>query len=430
MASAWCCWSRVGAMLLLGALAGCASQSHYASYRGLRTSPGHFYPPPGPPSDPWGPYINQASARFGVPGAWIRAVMHQESGGREQVISSAGAMGLMQLMPQTYAELRDQDGLGNDPFEPHDNIMAGAAYIREMYDRYGAPGFLAAYNAGPNRVDAYLSTGTPLPDETVSYVAAIAPHLNGSATMTGPLSVYAGTGGGVQYAAASPPPTLVSLPASSGGSACDPDAAYDPDQPCVPVAQPVIVAAASPAPVLSPPASPGWNVCDPDAAYNPDRPCVPPAQTVAVASPPPVPTQSVLYQPAPPPPPAPAQSVLYQPVAAPTRATRVALVRPAPASISVVAAAAPAQATSGAWAIQVGAFLSPELARAATASARSELPALLASAQPAFPLTEPFGTTRLYRARLTNLSARAAGAACSRLQQLAQSCIVVQPDRS
>jgi soluble lytic murein transglycosylase-like protein len=79
-----------------------------------------------------------------VPEQWIREVMRQESDGQEQVVSSAGAMGLMQIMPDTFDELRQRYTLGGDPFEPHDNIMAGAAYIREMYDRYGAPGFLAA----------------------------------------------------------------------------------------------------------------------------------------------------------------------------------------------------------------------------------------------------------------------------------------------
>ena len=66
-------------------------------------------------------------------------------------------MGLMQVMPQTYDTLRAQYGLGDDPYEPRDNILAGAAYIREMYAIYGAPGFLAAYNAGPDRLDAWLA---------------------------------------------------------------------------------------------------------------------------------------------------------------------------------------------------------------------------------------------------------------------------------
>lgn len=82
-------------------------------------------------------------------------------------------MGLMQIMPQTYAELRWRYGLGDDPYRPRDNIMAGAAYLREMLDRYGPTGFIAAYNAGPGRVDEYLTTGRPLPDETFRYVAEV-----------------------------------------------------------------------------------------------------------------------------------------------------------------------------------------------------------------------------------------------------------------
>jgi hypothetical protein len=103
-------------------------------------------------------------------------------------------MGLMQVMPQTYDLLQQRYQLGSDPYEPRSNIMAGAAYIREMYDRYGAPAFLAAYNAGPDRLDAYLTDGTALPDETVNYVAAVAPRLSGSVAMTGPLAAYAGGG--------------------------------------------------------------------------------------------------------------------------------------------------------------------------------------------------------------------------------------------
>ena len=53
-------------------------------------------------------------------------------------------MGLMQIMPKTWTELRARYGLGADPYDPHDNILAGAAYIRELHDRYGSPGFLAA----------------------------------------------------------------------------------------------------------------------------------------------------------------------------------------------------------------------------------------------------------------------------------------------
>ena len=120
-------------------------------------SPQRYYPPPGPPEDPWGPYIREAAARFHVPGHWVRAVMHQELGGEQQATSPVGAMGLMQVMPATYEGLRVRYQLGDDPYDPHNNILAGTAYIREMYDRFGAPGFLAAYNAGPDRVDSYLA---------------------------------------------------------------------------------------------------------------------------------------------------------------------------------------------------------------------------------------------------------------------------------
>ena len=88
-------------------------------------------------------------------------------------------MGLMQVMPETYDELRARYNLGDDPFDPHDNILAGTAYLREMYDIYGSPGFLAAYNAGPRRLDDYLSNNRPLPDETRRYVAMIGPNIVG-----------------------------------------------------------------------------------------------------------------------------------------------------------------------------------------------------------------------------------------------------------
>src|SRR4051794_21875566 len=77
---------------LLTTLAACGS-SHTAGHKGY--SPTRYYPPPGPASDPWGPYIREASTRFSVPEQWIRRVMRQESGGQEDVISWAGAMGLM-----------------------------------------------------------------------------------------------------------------------------------------------------------------------------------------------------------------------------------------------------------------------------------------------------------------------------------------------
>src|SRR5260370_25099934 len=103
--------------------------------------------------------------------------MRQESGGEQPATSPVGAMGLMPVMPATYEELRVRHRLGDDPYDPHNNILAGTAHIREMYDRFCAPGFLAAYNAGPDPVDSYLAGQAVLPDETVDSLAAIPPNL-------------------------------------------------------------------------------------------------------------------------------------------------------------------------------------------------------------------------------------------------------------
>ncbi|PLK22684.1 lytic transglycosylase [Porphyrobacter sp. TH134] len=124
-------------------------------------------------------HVRDASRRFGIPEAWIYAIIRIESAGRVRAVSSAGAMGLMQLMPGTWARQRARFALRTDPFDPRDNIMAGTSYLREMYDRYGAAGFLAAYNAGPGRYEQWRDRGRPLPLETRRYVAAIAPLLHG-----------------------------------------------------------------------------------------------------------------------------------------------------------------------------------------------------------------------------------------------------------
>ena len=131
------------ALGLLCLLAACSSGYGPTAHRhgGAFASPARYYPPPGPAEDPWGPYIREASGRYGVPEQWIREVMRQESGGQEQAVSSAGAMGLMQIMPDTFDGLRRRYALGNDPFEPRDNIMAGTAYIREMYAATAHPAF-------------------------------------------------------------------------------------------------------------------------------------------------------------------------------------------------------------------------------------------------------------------------------------------------
>jgi soluble lytic murein transglycosylase-like protein len=118
------------------------------------------------------PHIAVAATRFDLPVRLIEEVIAAESDGKVGAVSPAGAMGLMQLMPGTWAALRARLALGADPFDPADNILAGAAYLRELRDRYGAPGFLAAYNAGPGRYEASLA-GRPLPLETRAYVARL-----------------------------------------------------------------------------------------------------------------------------------------------------------------------------------------------------------------------------------------------------------------
>ena len=130
---------------------------------------------PAPDVDPVQPNasaVTEASRRFAIPTSWVRAVMHTESRGNPRAISPAGAMGLMQIMPGTWAELTARFDLGSDPFDARASIHAGAAYLRMMLNRYGDLGTaLAAYNAGPGRVDAYLAGRRPLPRETVAYVA-------------------------------------------------------------------------------------------------------------------------------------------------------------------------------------------------------------------------------------------------------------------
>lgn len=122
--------------------------------------------------------VEVAAARSGLPVDLIRAVIAAESGGRARAVSTAGAMGLMQLMPGTWAQLRERLSLGDDPFDPADNVLAGATYLRDLHDRYGAPGFLAAYNAGPGRYEASLA-GRPLPLETRLYVGRVLARTDG-----------------------------------------------------------------------------------------------------------------------------------------------------------------------------------------------------------------------------------------------------------
>jgi hypothetical protein len=131
----------------------------------------------------WDPLVTEASKRFDVPPDWIRAVIRMESGGRTlmgenlPITSDMGAMGIMQVLPQTYAELRPQYGLGGDPYDPHDNVIAGTAYLKWLYGKYGNPGMFAAYNDGPGNLEAFLTQGRDLPQETNNYVNGISKML-------------------------------------------------------------------------------------------------------------------------------------------------------------------------------------------------------------------------------------------------------------
>ena len=363
----------------IGLLAACSSGtkiSRSASDYAARAKGN--YAPPGPPDDPWGPYITKAAERFDVPERWIREVMRVESGGRmyqggKLTTSHAGAMGLMQVMPGTYEELRLRYGLEDDPYDPHDNIMAGTAYIREMYDLYGSPGFLAAYNAGPRRFEDYAIRNRGLPNETRRYVAKIAPYIadhrpnrESEAAQLAMYQIPADIPAGPRY------------PRGGGSPA------------------PVALAQASPTPAR-------------DAAQRRDT------AVLATNLPPPAARQAVAMA-APPPPPAPA--------AEPARG--FSLIAPAMAGSLPVRPAA-TTGTVGPWAIQVGAFASEGLARAAAESARGQARDVLAQARPAIGAVRS-GSATLYRARLGGLSREAATQACEKLTRGRGSCIVLSPD--
>ena len=127
----------------------------------------------------WKPLVQEAAGRFHVPPEWISAVMQRESGGRTMlaeglpIVSDAGAMGIMQVMPDTYSEMARQYGLGNDPFNPRDNVFAAAGYLRWLHGKYGYPAMFAAYNDGPGNFEFHAQDGS-LPVETKNYVKAIA----------------------------------------------------------------------------------------------------------------------------------------------------------------------------------------------------------------------------------------------------------------
>jgi soluble lytic murein transglycosylase-like protein len=109
-----------------------------------------------------------AADRYGLPRALVRSVMHAESGFRTSAISPKGAIGLMQLMPET-AKL-----LGANPYDPAQNVDAGARYLRELLKKYHGLLWhaLAAYNAGPGAVERYQG-GIPPYRETLEYIQRI-----------------------------------------------------------------------------------------------------------------------------------------------------------------------------------------------------------------------------------------------------------------
>jgi Transglycosylase SLT domain len=238
---------KASMVLLLGSfVSGCASTDQNSVSNTSLSAPMQVAvvtpePLPLDPKDPWRDLIAEASGRFDVPEQWIRAVMHRESGGRatvkgKAITSPAGAVGLMQVMPATYAELRNRHGLGPTPSDPRDNIMAGTAYLREMYDQFGSPGFLAAYNCGPACFTAVQAGRQRLPKETRQYVAALAPVV----AKTAPRGTGGDTALTAVVVAATEPPKPVSQPEElvQVASAAPPE----PEKPVVvPASTPVVV---------------------------------------------------------------------------------------------------------------------------------------------------------------------------------------------
>lgn len=428
----------------LGLLSACAGHQHVSASQEAEQYEEHAsrtYVAPGSASDPWGPYVTEASQKYDIPERWIREVMRVESGGHAEVNgrpirSGAGAMGLMQVMPATFDELRGRyPEIGSDPYDPHNSVLAGSAYLRELYDLYGNPGFLAAYNGGPGRLDDYLTRNRSLPDETRRYVAKIGPYIADSfpgrrstAEQYAMNSLPANIPSGPRYASAAPytapasqPPTEVAFaPAASGDDAAfEPPANYRPALPRA-EARAYVQPAAAPEPaearqavqVAALPVPPHF---EPIAQQRPAETALPqrPVEVAALPEPP-------RYTP-----PAPAQVAAYDPPAQALRHSSFRLVSPAmaePVPFHHAAAAA-----AGQWAIQVGAFGNETLAHSAVGVAREQAHDMLASARPMVAgVREPHGT--LYRARLGGLSRDTAVQACQRLSRERTNCMVLSPD--
>ena len=163
------------------------------------------------PVDRWRKFIEQGSVGVGVPARGLGQVMGAGSGGLpvvngRPIRSRAGAMGLMQLMPATWATMRARLKLGDNPDDPADNILAGAGFLRLMYDRFGYPGLFAAYNAGPGSYARAKANGSPLPAETQAYLVSVT---RGIVTQDRParptLFALRHEGAGAEGASAAPP---------------------------------------------------------------------------------------------------------------------------------------------------------------------------------------------------------------------------------
>lgn len=138
------------------------------------TPPAVVGPTPAPASVPivavidFKALVDDAADRYGLPRRLVHSVVRAESDFQPHAVSPKGAIGLMQLMPATAAEL------GADPHDPAQNVDAGTRYLRDLLVKYdgGLYHALAAYNAGPAAVDRYQ--GVPPYRETVGYVRRIA----------------------------------------------------------------------------------------------------------------------------------------------------------------------------------------------------------------------------------------------------------------
>jgi cell division protein FtsN len=359
----------IGCLGVLATLAACASGPKVSAVQEARQYQSRArgnYTPPGPKSDPWGPYIMEASAKYDLPDRWIREVIRAESSGKVMETSGPGAMGLMQVMPATFDELRGRYDLGEDPYDPHDNIMAGTAYLREMYDLYGNPGFLAAYNAGPGRYDDYLTRNKGLPTETRNYVAKIAPRIQGAEpNRASPATQYAmnvipmNIPAGPRYPKAHQAPVALADTRRSGFARGAVQTASLPEPP----RQPTIQA---------------------------------PPQTYAALQP------------------------MPQPAGAASGRQTFRLIPRAMADTMP-------QASGGAttWAIQVGAFGNENMARAAADTARQRVQSISARSTIG---TTKLASNTLYRARVTGLSREAAVQACEKMGKGQSNCIVLSPD--